>query len=215
MGISVLEYLRRSTVSVAALAVFSALASGLAFLAAHADSSDAAPTPASLGAKIFRDVSLSASGQMSCATCHNPANAHAQTNDVSVQSGGANLDVPGFRAVPSLRYLNFDVPFFFQNDGTPTGGFDRDGRANDLVQQAERPLLAPHEMANGDAATFAAKLNQAVYADEFKQVFGANVFDDPDLRAARAPNTRCRRTNCPRPSSIRSIRSTTISSPAR
>jgi cytochrome c peroxidase len=142
---------------------------------------DNVPTPASLGAKIFRDVSLSASGQMSCATCHVPENAHAQTNDFSVQLGGANLDVPGFRAVPSLRYLNFDIPFFFANDGTPTGGFNRDGRANDLVTQAQRPLTAAHEMANGDAATVSAKLAQTAYVDEFKQVFGANVFDDPDL----------------------------------
>jgi cytochrome c peroxidase len=139
------------------------------------------PAAASLGAKIFRDTSLSASGQMSCSTCHNPANAHAQANDLSVQLGGADLDVPGFRAVPSLRYLNFGIPFFFQNDGTPTGGFDRDGRANTLVEQAQRPLLAPHEMANGDAATFTAKLSQAAYAGEFRAVFGVNVFGDPDL----------------------------------
>ena len=138
------------------------------------------PTPATLGAKIFRDVSLSASGAMSCATCHNPANAHAQTNDLSVQSGGAELDVPGFRAVPSLRYLNFNVPFFFASDGTPTGGFNRDGRAKDLVEQAQRPLLAPHEMANGDAVTFALKLRNATYADDFRKVFGADVFDDSD-----------------------------------
>jgi cytochrome c peroxidase len=139
-----------------------------------------APTPASLGARIFRDTTLSASGLMACATCHNPANAHAQTNDLSVQSGGANLDVPGFRAVPSLRYLNLNRPFFFQNDGTPTGGFNRDGRAKDLVEQAQRPLLAPHEMANNDAAAFTAKLSQATYAADFRRVFGDDVFSSPD-----------------------------------
>jgi cytochrome c peroxidase len=172
---------RRWVFGVAALIAAFVAGSGAALVGAHADTTSTGPTPATLGETIFRDVSLSASGQMSCATCHNPANAHAQTNDVSVQSGGANLDVPGFRAVPSLRYLNFNVPFFFQNDGTPTGGFNRDGRAKDLVEQAERPLLAPHEMANGDAATFTAKISQAAYAAEFKQVFGVNVFNDPDL----------------------------------
>jgi cytochrome c peroxidase len=80
-----------------------------------------------------------------------------------------------------LRYLNLNVPFFFQNDGTPTGGFNRDGRAKDLVDQAQRPLTAPHEMANVDAAGVTAKLTQAAYADEFRNVFGANVFADPDL----------------------------------
>src|SRR5215468_452954 len=83
----------------------SVLACALVALAAAqpgAVTSPSAPTAASLGAKIFRDVSLSASGAMSCATCHNPANAHAQSNDLAVQPGGASLDVPGFRAVPSL-----------------------------------------------------------------------------------------------------------------
>ena len=139
------------------------------------------PTPVTLGEKIFRDVSLSASGQMACATCHDPAHAHAQTNSLSVQFGGANSDVPGFRAVPSLRYLNLNVPFFFQSDGTPTGGFTRDGGAKDLVEQARTPLLAAHEMANGDAAGFTARLSQATYADEFRSIFGTNVFADADL----------------------------------
>ena len=144
---------------------------------------DAAPSQAvlsALGAKIFSDPSLSASGRMSCATCHDPKFAHAQNNALAVQSGGANLDVPGFRAVPSLRYLNLNMPFFFAGDGTPTGGFNRDGRANDLVEQASRPFLAPHEMANGDAAAVVDKLSRAGYADEFRNLFGADVFSRTD-----------------------------------
>jgi len=137
-----------------------------------------APSPASLGRSIFHDASLSASGQMSCASCHVPARAHAQSNTLAVQAGGSNLDVAGFRAVPSLRYLNFDLPFFFEKDGTPTGGFNRDGRADDLIEQARRPFLAPHEMANADAASVAEKLSHASYADDFRQVFGADIFAD-------------------------------------
>jgi cytochrome c peroxidase len=41
-------------------------------------------------------------------------------------------------------------------------------------------------MANGDAATFVAKLALATYADEFRQVFGADVFDDADGTFFRA-----------------------------
>jgi cytochrome c peroxidase len=171
-----LSWLASAAVTFAAVGAVSA-----SLIGAHADGVTSTPTPAILGAKIFRDTSLSASGQMSCATCHNPANAHAQTNDDSVQLGGAALDVPGFRAVPSLRYLNFNIPFFFAADGTPTGGFNRDGRSKDLVDQANRPLTAAHEMANGDAATVTAKLAQTTYAEDFKTVFGANVFDDADL----------------------------------
>lgn len=135
---------------------------------------------AALGEKIFKDVSLSASGKMSCATCHDPANAHAPSNALSVQLGGANLDVPGFRAVPSLRYLNLTPAFFFAADGTPTGGFTRDGRAQSLAQQAERPFLAPHEMANADKAEVIAKLQRAPYLLEFKNVFGSAIFDNVD-----------------------------------
>jgi cytochrome c peroxidase len=138
----------------------------------------AGPNPVTLGEKIFADASLSASGAMACATCHDPLHAHAQSNDLSVQLGGANLDVPGFRAVPSLQYISLMPGFFFADDGTPTGGFDRDGRASDLLVQALRPLFAAHEMANATPADLVARLRKASYADEFRQVFGQNVFDD-------------------------------------
>ncbi|HSY29602.1 MAG TPA: cytochrome c peroxidase, partial [Burkholderiaceae bacterium] len=36
---------------------------------------------AELGKKMFHDASLSASGKLSCASCHNPNNAHAPAND--------------------------------------------------------------------------------------------------------------------------------------
>lgn len=100
----------------------------------------AGPNPVTLGEKIFADSSLSVSGAMACATCHDPRHAHAQGNDLAVQFGGANLDVPGFRAVPSLQYISVMPGFSFAADGTPTGGFNRDGRATDLMVQALRPL---------------------------------------------------------------------------
>jgi len=156
--------------------------SGASSDAAAAQLSDAA----ALGKRIFFDTSLSASGRMSCATCHDPASAHAQPNASPVQSGGAQLDVPGFRSVPSLRYLRFAPAFFFDTDGTPTGGFNRDGRENTLADQAVRPFLAAHEMANGTSTAIAQKLASATYADEFRRVFGANVFADADTAFARA-----------------------------
>src|SRR5689334_19677252 len=83
-------------------------------LSANAATSTAAPTPAALGAKIFSDPSLSASGAMSCATCHAPAQAHASPPSTGVvPPGGAHGDVSGFRAAPSLRYLNVGLPFAF------------------------------------------------------------------------------------------------------
>jgi cytochrome c peroxidase len=131
-----------------------------------------------LGEKIFSDQSLSASGKQSCASCHNPAQAHAQTNDLAVQMGGANGTVAGFRASPSLRYLTANPVFSFNKDGTATGGFNRDGRASSLAEQAQRPFLAPHEMANASKVEVIARLQNAAYAGQFKQVFGAAIFDN-------------------------------------
>jgi cytochrome c peroxidase len=153
----------------------SATATPPAFLAQATTSPAAA-----LGEKIFHDESLSASGKQSCASCHDPEHAHAQSNDLAVQLGGANLDVPGFRATPSLRYLGQTPAFAFDADGTPTGGFNRDGRTQTLADQARRPLLAPHEMANASKADLLERLKRAPYAEAFRQVFGAGILDNAD-----------------------------------
>jgi len=140
---------------------------------------------AQLGELMFNDVTLSASGRQSCASCHDPAHAHGPSNNLSAQLGGANGDVQGFRASPSLRYLNQNPAFFFANDGTPTGGFDRDGRANSLAQQGERPFLAPHEMANADVPSVVAKLAKAAYVERFRRQFGAAIIDNPEQAFSR------------------------------
>jgi cytochrome c peroxidase len=140
---------------------------------------------AALGEKIFSDVSLSASGRQSCATCHSPDNAHGPTNDLAVQLGGPNGDVPGFRASPSLRYMQQTPAFHFEADGTPVGGFDRDGRAQTLQEQAERPFLAPHEMANASKADVVARLQRASYAAQFRATFGDHIFDNVEQAFSR------------------------------
>jgi cytochrome c peroxidase len=60
---------------------------------------------AQLGRKMFFDPSLSASGQLSCASCHSPANAYGPANDRAVQLGGRDLRKAGLRAAPSLTYV--------------------------------------------------------------------------------------------------------------
>jgi len=136
---------------------------------------------AALGEQIFNDATLSASGQMSCATCHVAATAHTTGNpDLVVPAGGAMLATPGFRNAPSLRYLNLNPAFFFDKDGAPTGGFNRDGRANSLMEQVQRPFLGAHEMANESPAAVIEKLKSAPYAEEFRRLFGAGILDTPD-----------------------------------
>ena len=153
---------------------------GSAAASTTADSSASLSPVARLGARIFHDASLSASGRQSCASCHDPDAAHGAPNALAAQFGGAALDRQGIRQSMSIRYLAGNTAFRFEADGTPTGGFFWDGRAVTLADQAGRPFLNPVEMANVDKSDVVAKLSRAAYADEFRAVFGNAVFDDAD-----------------------------------
>lgn len=140
--------------------------------------------PAQVGEKIFADRSLSASGQLACATCHDPAHAYASPSGLAVQLGGPTMSLAGTRAVPSLRYKDYTTPYADIADNPdgvstsgPGGGLTWDGRAATLADQARIPLLAPNEMANASEADVANKLQHAVYADLFREAFGSDVFD--------------------------------------
>ena len=138
-----------------------------------------------LGELIFHDVSLSASGKQSCASCHHPDHAHAQPNALAVQLGGPNLDQHGTRAVPSIRYLAATPGFSFDEEGTPSGGFNHDGSAETLAAQAERPLLAANEMANLTRAAVVEKLRRAAYAPAFRKIYGEKSLDDVETAFAK------------------------------
>jgi cytochrome c peroxidase len=134
---------------------------------------------AALGQKLFFDTALSASGQQSCSTCHAPAAAFSDPDGRSVPLGGPNMDLLGFRNTPSLTYASFTPAFHFENDGTPVGGFMRDGREASLVSQAQGPFLRPFEMANADAAEVVTRLKTRPYLDEFTALYGTAVLDNP------------------------------------
>ncbi|UGQ47359.1 cytochrome-c peroxidase [Massilia endophytica] len=134
---------------------------------------------AQLGELLFRDPALSASGRQSCESCHVPSSAHAPANSLAVQLGGESGLLAGLRTAPSLRYQAFTPQFGFGKDGAPLGGYNADGRASTLAAQAEGPLLAAHEMANASKAALADRVRRASYAERFRTVFGAGVFDDP------------------------------------
>ena len=140
---------------------------------------------AQVGQKLFFDQSLSGSGKMSCASCHDPKYAYGPSNSLAVQLGGTNLTDAGSRAAPSLRYKEYtpayadllDNPDGISAPG-PGGGFTWDGRADTLAKQAVIPLLDPHEMANASGAAVVAKVQAASYAPLFLQAFGTNAFAD-------------------------------------
>src|SRR5437588_108623 len=64
-----------------------------------------------LGRSLFFDPSLSGSGKLACSSCHDPAHGFGPANDLSVQVGGSDMQRPGTRAVPSLKYLQAVPPF--------------------------------------------------------------------------------------------------------
>ncbi|MBB2201446.1 cytochrome-c peroxidase [Gluconacetobacter tumulisoli] len=131
-----------------------------------------------IGRAMFYDRALSASGKVSCASCHDPASHFGPRGDVPVFLGGPGLDRQGHRAIPTLTYLERQPPFSIGPDDpaaetapqpvvaaagplpaksaggvgaprmVPQGGLFWDGRADTLQQQASGPLYDPVEMAS-------------------------------------------------------------------
>lgn len=141
-----------------------------------------------MGRAMFFEPSLSVSGKMSCASCHSPDHAYGPPNALAVQLGGPELKDAGTRAAPSLRYLQTAPAFtehFHDDDGDdsvdagPTGGRNWDGRAQSGHEQALAPLLSPREMGNRDAAAVVAKLRAGPLAAQFRQTYGADIFEQP------------------------------------
>ena len=163
----------------------------------YADRFSRRPTAAdmtALGRQLFFEPQLSASGQMSCATCHDPRFAYGPPNDRATQLGGPDLKSAGGRATPSLRYLQalprftehyFDEAMDGSTDVGPTGGHGWDGRADTTHDQAKLPLMSRFEMANGDIARVVAKVAHGALAGRFRATFGDDVFSDP-VRASTA-----------------------------
>lgn len=85
---------------------------------------------AQLGRRLFFDPSLSASGTMSCATCHEPARGFTDGRRLARGNDGRDLR----RRAPTLWNLAW-APFLFW-----------DGRAEGLEAQAEAPIEAHEEM---------------------------------------------------------------------
>ena len=149
-----------------------------------------------LGKRLFFDSSLSASGKMACATCHDPKHGFGPANALDVQLGGKDMRQPGLRATPSLTYIQA-VPQFTAHyyeaddegdasvDNGPTGGLTWDGRVDRKRDQAAVPLLSDYEMANKKLADVVARVRQGPYADDLRKIYGPQVFDN-DAKAFAA-----------------------------
>jgi cytochrome c peroxidase len=97
-------------------------------------------------------------------------------------------------ALPQLAAANVTVRAQKTADSTaqsaqnivPQGGLFWDGRADTLQAQAMGPLLNPAEMDGGGAARVAAKLRVTPYANLFVQIYGPQIFDDPNILVSDA-----------------------------
>src|SRR5262245_2162145 len=89
------------------------------------------PEKIQLGDKLFNDERFSSTGEVSCATCHDPAKAF--TDSPLVTSEGINK-LTGTRNAPTVINAAYFRSFFW------------DGRSIDLEDQAQHPLVNPVEM---------------------------------------------------------------------
>jgi cytochrome c peroxidase len=147
-----------------ALPVFAALvALSLAFATAPLD------TPEKLGERLFSDPILSFDSTVSCASCHIPRFAFADTAQFSRGVGGRL----GRRNSPSITNMSARAHFFY------------DGRAATLEQQVLMPIQDTLEMRISLEQVTTRLRRHATYGAVFQQLFGRQA-DKEALAAALA-----------------------------
>jgi cytochrome c peroxidase len=109
-----------------------------------------------LGEKLYFDKRLSLDGTVSCATCHDPANAFTDHSPVAVGVGGR----VGTRSAPTILNSAFNGLEFW------------DGRASSLEEQAKQPLINPAEMGMKDHKAVVDRVSSIPeYRKEFERIF--------------------------------------------
>ena len=112
-----------------------------------------------LGRRLFYDRSLSADGNVSCATCHRQSQAFADAQAL------ASSGVSGERLARHAPVL--------QNLAWLEEGLFWDGGASDLESLMAAPLTDEHEMAADPEQLVAYLVNDSSYPEAFVQAFGA------------------------------------------
>lgn len=111
-----------------------------------------------LGEKLYFDKRLSSSGSVSCALCHDPANAFTDQETLSTGASGH----PGTRNAPTILNAMFSDRLFW------------DGRAGSLEEQAKQPLTNPAEMGMASYDLVVARVSAIPeYQQTFQRVFGS------------------------------------------
>ena len=110
---------------------------------------------AQFGQRLFFDARLSAGGEQSCATCHDPAQGFGDGKPLSEGLGTAT------RNAPTLWNAAFQRWYFW------------DGRIDTLWGQAMQPLENPVEMGSSRTALARLIATDELLRAQYEQVFGA------------------------------------------
>jgi cytochrome c peroxidase len=131
---------------------------GLPDLAVPADNPQT-PEKIALGDKLFNDTRFSSTGEVSCATCHDP---HKGGTDSPLQTSEGINGLTGTRNAPPVLNAAFNKTQFW------------DGRSPDLEDQARHPFVNPVEMGLPSHDPIIEIVNDDEdYAAAFQAVFGA------------------------------------------
>lgn len=115
-----------------------------------------------LGERLFHDPRLSATGQMSCATCHDPAQGWSNAQALPPGAPLSGRHVPALYSAAYRTSLGWD------------------GATRSLGRQSLRPLLDPTEMGNPDLAGVAARVRR----DPAYKPLAADAFGEAELDMA-------------------------------
>jgi cytochrome c peroxidase len=110
-----------------------------------------------LGRKLFFDPRISGSGQMACASCHDPDLGWADGRSMAFGDGRKELK----RNTPSILNAAHQRTHFW------------DGRAGSLEEQAKDVLLNSDEMRSGEEHLAKSLAAIAEYSESFERVFGS------------------------------------------
>lgn len=130
----------------------------------HPDDNPHSPAKEQLGKSLFFEPRLSASGEIACASCHDPDLAWADGRTVSF----GHLREPLARNAPTIRNVAFQASLFW------------DGRAASIEAQVEAVLLNPAEM----HVTPEHVVNVLSATTPYRELF-AQAFGDPQITFKR------------------------------
>lgn len=114
------------------------------------------PEKIALGEQLYFDKRLSSSGTVSCALCHDPANAFTDQEILSTGASGNQ----GTRNAPTILNAMFSERLFW------------DGRATSLEEQVKQPLTNRAEMGMGSYDLVVTRVSAiSGYRKTFRRVF--------------------------------------------